>query len=258
MIKRMNGTNTNGSIAKSIQLLDTFTMEKPRLRLKEISEMTGISQPTAYRMLNTLKGFGLVDQEDNMYALGLGLLKYESIVLNSLLIRRVCMPYLQELSMKEKININLAILQGIEVVYVARAETPYSRYGYFHVGMRRPVYCTALGKILVSQHPELIDDVFKDGVIKCTENTITDADTYRKEIEKVNLQGFATDLEEWNNGSNCIAVPIKDLGGNIIAGISISGPTTQYSRETILGYREILLEYSGRLSMAMQNVTSLE
>lgn len=256
MGEKTRGTNTNGSITKSIQLLNTFTMGKPRLRLKEISDMTGISQPTAYRMLNTLKSFDLVDQDESMYSLGLGLLKYESIVLNSLKIRRVCLPYLQELAMKERININLAVLQGIEVIYVARAETPYSRYGYFHVGMRRPVYCTGLGKVLVSQHPELIDRIFEGGVVKCTMNTITDPEVYRKELEKVNLQGYATDLEEWQPGSNCIAAPIKDIEGNVVAGISISGPTTQYTQEQILSYKPVILDYANRLSVALQNAQS--
>ncbi|KMO87049.1 IclR family transcriptional regulator [Megasphaera cerevisiae DSM 20462] len=248
------GANTNNSIVKAVQLLNTFSMEKPRLRLKEISVMTGISQPTAYRMLSTLKQFGLVEQHGSIYSLGLGLLRYESIVLNSITLRRVCMPYLEELSLKERINVNLAVLEGDEVLYVARAETPYCRYGYFHVGMRRPVYCTALGKVLVYQKPELIERVFAKGVIKCTMNTITDETEFRKEIETVKLQGYATDLEEWTNGSNCIAAPVFDLGRRVIGGISISGPVSTYSREQILGYRPILLEYANRVSLAMQNL----
>lgn len=253
MPKKIAGANTNNSIVKSIQLLNTFSMEKPRLRLKEISSMTGISQPTAYRMLTTLKQFGLVEQHSSTYSLGLGLLRYESIVLNSLTLRRVCMPYLEELSLKEKVNVNLAVLEGGEVLYVARAETPYCRYGYFHVGMRRPVYCTALGKILISQRSELISEIFTNGVIKCTMNTITDEKEFRKEIEQVKLQGYATDLEEWQNGRNCIAAPIFDIAGNVIGGISISGPVSTYSREQILGYRPLLLDYANRISLAMQN-----
>jgi len=252
------GANTNNSIVKSIQLLNTFSMEKPRLRLKEISTMTGISQPTVYRMLTTLKQSGLVEQHGNVYSLGLGLLKYESIVLNSISLRRIGMPYLEELSLKEKINVNLAVLEGDEVLYIARAETPYCRYGYFHVGMRRPVYCTALGKVLISQHPELIGKIFANGVIKCTMNTITDEQEFRKEIEKVSLQGYATDLEEWSNGRNCIAAPVFDIGRNIIGGISISGPVSTYTREQILGYRPILLEYASRVSLAMQNLGDAE
>jgi IclR family KDG regulon transcriptional repressor len=252
--KGSNVTNTNNSIVKSIQLLNTFSMEKPRLRLKEISLLTGISQPTAYRMLNTLKQFGLVEQQDNMYSLGLGLLKYESIVLNSITLRRVCLPYLEELSMRQKVNVNLAVLEGIEVVYVARAETPYCRYGYFHVGMRRPIYCTALGKVLVCKKPELVSQVFAHGAIQCTLNTITNEDAFREEIERVRLQGYATDLEEWQNGSNCIAAPIYDVAGNVIAGVSISGPVSSYTREQILSYRPVLLEYCAQLSLAMQNI----
>ena len=73
----------NNSIAKAMTILNCFSYEKPRLRLKEISLMTGISQPTVYRMLNTLKEYKLIEQYDSIYSLGLGFLKYEGIVINS-------------------------------------------------------------------------------------------------------------------------------------------------------------------------------
>ena len=228
------------------------------MRLKEISAMTGISQPTAYRMLNTLKQFGLVEQQDSMYALGLGMLRYESIVLNSLTIRRVCMPFIEELSMHEKVNVNLAVLESDEVLYVARAETPYCRYGYFHVGMRRPVYCTGLGKVLACQKKDVAERVFAKGVVKCTPHTITDKEVFLQELEKVRLQGFGTDLEEWQNGANCIAAPIYNVAGEVIAGISISGPVSTYTKEQVLGYRPVLLEYANRISQAMQNIVNAE
>lgn len=251
--KNTVATSMNGSIAKAIQLLNSFSAEKPRLRLREISELTGISQPTAYRMLNTLKQFNLVTQEATVYSLGVGFLKYESLVLNSMPLRRLCMPHIEELAVKERVNVNLAILEGDEVLYIARAETPYCQYGYFHVGMRRPLYCTGLGKVLVCQHPELIRPIFAKGITKYTLNTITDENIFLEELKQVALQGYATDLEEWRNGGNCIAVPIYGTAQKIIAGISISGPTTTYTREKILSYRPVLLEYANRLSVTMNS-----
>jgi IclR family KDG regulon transcriptional repressor len=239
---------SNGSIVKAVTLLNCFSYEKPRLRLKEISAITGISQPTAYRMLSTLKEFNLIEQQDGYYSLGRGFLKYEGIVLNSMEIRRVCLPYLEELSNKARVNVNLAVLDDTEVVYVARAETPYCAYGYFHIGMRRPIYCTALGKVLVCKLPEIVHKVFERGVRRYTLNTITNEKIFLEEIEKVSLQGYAVDYEEWSNGINCLAAPVYNASGEIVAGISISGPTSTYTREKILEYVPILLEYSHRLS----------
>ncbi|MDU4961960.1 MAG: IclR family transcriptional regulator [Sporomusaceae bacterium] len=248
MAKEVSKDSLNNSITKAITILDCFSYEKPRLRLKEISALTGINQATAYRMLNTLKEFNLIEQYEGSYSLGRGFLKYEGIVLNSIEIRRVGFPFLEELSNNLRVNANLAVLDENEVVYVARAETLYCSYGYFHIGMRRPIYCTALGKVLASRSPEVVKDVFKRGTTRFTLNTITDLDAFLAEIEKVRLQGYAVDFEEWNNGINCIAAPVFDSTGEVAAGISISGPTSTYPQEKILEYVPALIEYAHRIS----------
>ena len=238
----------NNSVAKAIALLNCFSDNQTRLRLKELSAMTKINQTTAYRMLMTLKENNLIEHNDEFYSLGRGFLKYENIVLNSMEIRRIALPYLEELSNNLRVNVNLAVLNGTEVLYIARAETPYCAYGYFHIGMRRPIHCTALGKVLTCKSPEVARECFKRGVIQCTLNTITDEAAFLQEIEKVRLQGYAVDAEEWSNGINCIAAPVLDAAGDVVAGISISGPTSIYPAEKILSYIPILIEYSHRIS----------
>jgi DNA-binding IclR family transcriptional regulator len=242
----------NNSIAKAITILNCFSYDKYSLRLKEISMLTGINQATAYRMLNTLKEFNLIEQQHNgEYSLGRGFLKYQGIVLNSMEIRRLVLPYLEDLSNNLRITVNLAILDGTEVVFVARAETPYCAYGYFHVGMRRPIYCTGMGKVLTCKTPSIAQAVFKRGVHRYTLNTITDETRFLEELEKIRLQGYAVDQEEWSNGVNCVAVPLYSISGEVLAGISISGPTSTYPLEKILGYVPVLLEYSHRISARM-------
>lgn len=244
----MNKELLNNSIVKAITIINCFSNEKPRLRLKDISSLTGINQPTAYRLLTTMKEFNLIEQNDSIYSLGRAFLKYQGIVINSMTIRQVCLPFIEELSTNLKVNVNLAVLDENEVVYVARAETPYCMYGYFHIGMRRPIYCTALGKVLISRQPEKVQDIFKRGVRRYTLNTITSAAEYDKELENVRLQGYALDLEEWANGVNCIAVPVYGPTEEIVAGISISGPTSHHSVEELKEMIPFLLECANRLS----------
>jgi len=136
----------NNSITKAVALLNSFSYDQPRLRLKEISAMTGVNPATAHRMLNTLKELNLIEHTEGVYSLGRGFLKYEGIVLNSMEIRRIGLAYLEELTNNLRVNVNLAVLDDKEVVYVARAETPHCTYGYFHIGMRRPIHCTALDR----------------------------------------------------------------------------------------------------------------
>lgn len=241
----------NNSIAKAITILNCFSYDKYSLRLKEISLLTGINQATAYRMLNTLKEFNLIEQHNGEYSLGRGFLKYQGIVLNSMEIRRIVLPFLEELSNNLRITVNLAILDDSEVVFVARAETPYCAYGYFHIGMRRPIYCTAVGKVLTCKKPELATEVFKRGAHRYTMNTITDENKFLEELEKVRLQGYAVDAEEWSNGVNCVAVPLVSFSGDILAGISISGPTSNYPMEKMIENVPVLLEHAHRISARM-------
>lgn len=249
----VNKNGLNNSITKAVTLLNSFSLDQPRLRLKEICAATGINQATAYRMLTTLKENNLIEQHEGFYSLGRGFLKYEGIVLNSMEIRRIGLAYLEELSNNLRVNVNLAVLDDKEVVYVARAETPYCAYGYFHIGMRRPIHCTALGKVLTCKTPEIAKESFQRGVTKYTHNTITDEAEFLKEIEKVRLQGYAVDAEELSNGINCIAAPLFGAGGDIVAGISISGPTSSYPSEKILGYVPVLIDYSHRISAHMKS-----
>ena len=123
-------------------------------------------------------------------------------------IRRLGLPFIEELSNNLRINVNIAVIDDNEVIYVARAETPYCAYGYFHLGMRRPINCTALGKVLICKSPEIVNEAFKRGVRRYTLNTIIDEAKYMEEIKKVDLQGYGVDFEELSNGINCIAVPI--------------------------------------------------
>jgi len=243
----------NNSISKAVALLNCFSYDQPRLRLKEISAMAGVNQATAHRMLGTLKEFNLIEHLDGFYSLGRGFLKYEGIVLNSMEIRRIGLAYLEELSNNLRVNVNLAVLDDKEVVYVARAETPHCAYGYFHIGMRRPIHCTALGKVLTCKTPEIARESFKHGVTRYTLNTITDATVFLAEIEKVRLQGYAVDAEEWSNGINCVAAPLFGPSGDIIAGISISGPTSLYPFEKIQEFVPVLIDYSNRISAHMRS-----
>lgn len=241
----------NNSLVKAITILNSFSYEQPRLRLKDISGKTGINQATSYRMLNTLKEYGLIEQQEGLYSLGQGFLKYEGIVLSSIEIRRIALPLLEELSNSLKVNANLAVLDKTEVVYVARAGTTYSSQGNFPIGMRSPIYCTALGKVLTCNSPDTVLEVFRRGVTRYTFNTITDSAAFLKELEVVRLQGYAVDREEWSNGINCVAVPLYNSKREIVGGLSTSGPTSRCSIEKIREFVPNLLEYAHRISARM-------
>ena len=119
--------------------------------------------------------------------------------------------------------------------------------------MRRPIHCTALGKVLTCKTPGIASESFKRGVTRYTLNTITDEAAFLQEIEQVRLQGYAVDREEWSNGINCIAAPLVDGAEDVVAGISISGPTSLYPAEKILEHVPVLIDYANRISAHMRS-----
>lgn len=241
-------TAINASIFKAFKILQCFSYERPRLRLKEISQMAGISQPTAYRLLSTMKEINMIEQYDGIYTLGRVFLTFEGIVLRSMEIRNISLGFLEQLSNQTRVHSNLALLDGNEVIYIARVESKDNSYGYFHTGMRRPAYCTSLGKVLLCESPDEARKIFKRGIRRFTLNTIMDEEAFIAELEKVRLQGYATDFEEYSNGINCIAAPVRNAAGNIVAGISVSGPTTTFSKERALECVSVIIETSHRIS----------
>ncbi|SDF70879.1 IclR family transcriptional regulator [Sporomusa acidovorans] len=240
------------SVVKTIVILNCFSFEKPRLRIKEISSMTGISQPTVHRLLNILKQFNLVEQHEELYLLGRGFLKYEGIVLKSMEIRRISLPYMEQLANLLKINVNLAILDDNEVVFIARAENLYCTHSYYHIGMKRPIHCTAVGKVLVCKSPQIIHKLFEHGVHQYTMNTITDENVFLEEMNKIRLQGYAVDFQEWNNSINCVASPIINPAGEIVAAISISGSSNVYTVEKMENYIPHVVDYANRISSILE------
>lgn len=225
--------SANQSVAKALQILRIFTQQTPRLRLKDISLRTGINQATASRLLATLREYGIVEQEGAYYCLGWQeVLRMEGVVLGSMPLYRQSMPYLEQLALLLRKNVNLAVLDGTEVVYLCRAEGEERASAYYHVGMRRPAHCTALGKALLCTTPTAALPMFEGtGPRQYTFSTITERSAYLEELERTALQGFATDMEECIHGYNCIAVPIRDPSGTVRAAISISGIAYEFGLE---------------------------
>ncbi len=246
-------TAGNQSVAKALRILQVFTQENPYLRLKDISALAGINQATASRLLTTLKEQGFIAQEGVYYCLGWQVfLRMEGVVLQSMSIRRLSAPYLEQLALLVRKNVNLAVLDGTEVVYIYRAESEDGFYSYYHTGMRRSAHCTSLGKALLCASPEAARPMFAGaGPRRFTFSTITQEDAFMQELEKTRLRGYATDLEECNNGCNCLAVPVKSPAGEVLAAISVSGPSDTFRQEAMMKLLPHLQNTAEKLSLQL-------
>ncbi|WP_047151907.1 IclR family transcriptional regulator [Aneurinibacillus tyrosinisolvens] len=215
------------SVKNALRLLRSFSLEEPEKKVTDLAQSLGLGKSTVSRMLATLasEGFVLKDPETQKYRLGLSILDLNTIVTSNLEINRESQPILQKLVNEIGETTHIAVLEGMDVVYLNKVECKHPVQILSHVGRRNPVHCTSSGKaILANQEEEVIEQFIQNGLYKHTVNTITDPDDFRSILKTVKEQGYATSIEEISDGSASIAAPIFDYTGRVVYAISVIGP----------------------------------
>ncbi len=215
----------NQSVVNAFKILEIFNEKKIEYTSQEITDLLNISSSSGWRLIQTLEYIGyLIRQDDDKYSLGFKGLNFAKVILNSLEVRRVALPYLTDLANDLKFNVSLGILGEKEVIYMVRIPSPKIPDTHFHVGRRVPLYSTGLGKVLLAyQKEEIRESIIKDiEMKKVTKHTITDKQKLRNYLKEVRKNGYAFDEEEYIEGTSCIAMPVWNSFGEIEASISIS------------------------------------
>jgi len=225
-----------GVVTKVLHILETLHDAPSGLQLKDVAQLTGINKSTAYRFLADLEHEGYVFRDSSgAYAIGVRLARLASGASYQTTLRKLSRPILQQLWRVTGETVNIAVLDGREVLYLDVMESSHTFRLVSQVGMRRPVYCTALGKAMLAFIPEEEQQYFFDGMTfeRFTPHTIRGATQLRKEFALIRQRGYSIDNEEAYLGSRCIGAPIFEASGKITAALSISGPTTRVTREKV-------------------------
>lgn len=244
----------NTSLAKALRVLDLFNNTEGRLSLSEIAQRMGVRPGSVYPIVHTLLKFGYLerDPETKKYRLGLRILTLANQILSSLDIREKAKPVLKCLARELGVNAHLAILYEGEVLYLDREEAAPSVVIPSVIGKRVPPHCTALGKVLLAYNPEVLEELLTRGPLPAlTPNTITDPHLLRKELERVRQQGYALDWEEFHEGNICIAAPVFNYRGHVVAAISVSFLKTRLTHEALERFICQVLEKSRSLSQTL-------
>jgi len=222
------------------------------MTMTEISEKLGLYPSTTHRILDTLRHWGYVEQEPNnqRYQLGLKVIELGMAKLQQMDLAREATPYLKELVNQCNETVHLGVLEEGEVLYLAKEESSQTIRMCSYVGKRAPLHCTALGKILLAYMPEEErKKILEDRELpRLTEKTITDKEELKEELNKVKKQGFALDRGENEKDVRCIAAPIRNYQGKIIAAVSISGPAYRVDIDKQNYLKEALIEMSKKIS----------
>ncbi|HPA88467.1 MAG TPA: IclR family transcriptional regulator [Quisquiliibacterium sp.] len=215
-------------IERMVSLLDALAEQPDSVSLKDLSARTGLHPSTAHRILNDLVTARFVDRgEPGAYQLGMRLLELGNLVKARLNVRDAAMGPMRELHRATGQPVNLSIRQGDEIVYVERAVSERSGMQVVRaVGGRAPLHLTSVGKLFLA-----VDDpknvrayATRTGLAGHTRNSITELARLERELALVRARGYARDNEELELGVRCIAAGIRDDGGKLVAGLSISAP----------------------------------
>jgi len=199
------------------------------LSIREASRSLGYSPATVQKLIGSLfaQGFVVKDDLTDRYQLGPEAIRLGFAALARLDIRRSARPYLEALSEKTGETIFLAIRRGNHAIYIDKVVSRHPIRMDAPLGVNRPYNCTAAGKILLlGMLPQDIEQMAKEGYFEAsTSNSIADPAQLTTEVEKIRQVGWSEDKEEFVIGAYCVAAPIHDFNGEVIAAVTITGPT---------------------------------
>ncbi len=241
-------------IDRAFDILELLSLEKDGLGVTEIGNRIGLHKSTVHRILSAMAERGYIEKSGKgAYKLGLKLIEISSVYLNSIELKTEARPYLWELTSRLNQTTHLAILEGNEAVYIDKVDVMTSIRLYSQIGRRIPVYCSGLGKCLLSglDESKLQEVVDSCSFKKLTDNTIMDKEQLLLQVTEARKNGWALDNEEHESGVRCIAAPVFDYRGKVIAAVSVSGPanavTPDRDQETGKMVKDIALNISKRI-----------
>lgn len=229
------------SIAKALSILDLFDFGKEQLSASHIATELNLNRSSIYPILCTLREFGYLQKNklSKKYRLGLKFIEKGEVVIGHLEVAKIAESYLYELAHSLGESVYLAVLEKMDVIHIVCKHPIPQTFPHLMVnspiGTRAPAHCTALGKVLLaSLAQKKLDELLGQTELNLlTENTITDKKLLKEHLARVYKQGFAIDNEEFVAGGVCVAAPMMNHTGEVIAAISVFAPAARVSPERL-------------------------
>lgn len=209
------------TLTKGLALLEVLSQEEAPVGITELARALSLTKSNVHRLLGTLVACGYVETAGGKYSATLKLWQVGSPVLRRLEIKSVARPHLDQLAEATRETVHLSILDGDEVLYIDKIDSPQPVRAYSEIGGKAPAYCVATGKALLAFRAM---DVPLPKLVPHSRATIVDPLRLRVELEAIRARGYAINKGEWRDSVHGAAAPIWGSGGAVIAAVGISGP----------------------------------
>ena len=234
MKKKLSKRDYVNSLARGLEVIRAFTRKQPKMTLSEISRATGMTRATVRRFVLTLVREGYAGTDGKLFSLTPKVLELGYAALSSLTFVDVAQPIIVQLAYRLKESVFVAVLDGLDVVYVASA-TPPKRYLSISVsvGSRAPAHAVSTGRVMIGALPEKerLEYFDKVALTKLTPNTVTSKLRLRGLIEESQDRGWSIVDQELEIGLRSISVPVRDKTGVVIAALNVACPSSRIDQD---------------------------
>jgi IclR family pca regulon transcriptional regulator len=222
------------SLARGLSVIRAFDGDHPDMTLSDIARRTGLTRATSRRFLLTLVELGYVSTDGRLFTLTARVLELGFSYLSALSLPEIAQPHLEQLANSIHESTSASVLDGTDIVYVARVPTRRIMTVRINIGTRFPAYATSMGRVLLAAFSPSELDEHLEGIdfAGLTSHTITSRSAFEAELVRVREHGWAMVDQELENGLRSIAAPIRH-GSTVIAAINVSTTATSHTIESI-------------------------
>jgi IclR family pca regulon transcriptional regulator len=223
------------SLDRGLAVIRAFDADHPELTLSDVARQTGLTRAAARRFLRTLVEIGYMRTEGGKFSLRPKILELGYAYLSSLSLPELALPHMEQLVERVHESSSMCVLDGDEIVYVARVPTKRIMAVVIAVGTRFPAYATSMGRVLLAGH----SDDWLDGWLssaklqQLTPHTTTDSKDLRAELVRIRERGWALVDQELEEGLRSVAVPIRDASGRVVAAVNVAVNASRRSLDEV-------------------------
>ncbi|MBW9120044.1 helix-turn-helix domain-containing protein [Microbacterium trichothecenolyticum] len=230
------GSDVVQSLARGLAVIRAFDAEHPELTLSDVARRADITRAAAGRFLRTLEQLGYVRAAGRTFSLTPRVLELGFSYLSALSIPEIVQPHLERLSREVDESVSAAVLDGGDIVYIARVPTRRIMSVRITIGTRFPAFATSMGRVLLAGlRAGSLDELLEASALpSLTERTLTDPHALRAELDRVRAQGWSLVDGELEPGLRSVAVPLHDRRGDVVAAVNVSTSATRDSVDHVV------------------------